>query len=58
VLGDWVRIDQSQGDCSREHECRADQVCPIEGQFLACYEANEIVPLSRSRLIDRLVGRL
>lgn len=58
VIGDWVRIDQSQADCSREHECGPDQVCPIEGEFLASRPADEAALSSRSQLIDRLVGRL
>lgn len=56
IIGDWVRIDQSQVECSREHRCADDQVCPIGNEFLAA-ETNE-VPKKHSRLIGGLVGRL
>lgn len=56
VVGDWVRIDQSQGDCSREHRCAADQVCPIEDEFLVAMRIE--APRRCSRLIEVLTGRI
>lgn len=58
VINDWVRIDQSQADCSHEHQCPPGQACPIGDQFLSCGPLREPEPPSRAALIDRLIGRL
>ena len=52
VINDWVRVDQSQADCSREHQCPSGLVCPIEDQFLACIEASETESWDSVALID------
>lgn len=56
VIGDWVRIDQSQADCSREHDCAPDQVCPIGDDFLKA-ETKKEAARPYSALLSFLVGR-
>lgn len=57
VIGDWVRIDQSQADCSREHHCAPDQVCPIEDDFHKA-ETQAEAGRAYSALLSRMVERV
>ena len=58
VIGDWVRIDQTQVDCSREHDCLPGQVCPIEGYFQTTHATlSESPQRCRARLVDALMQR-
>lgn len=57
VIGDWVRIDQSQADCSREHACAPDQDCPIQDDFLQAAEEKEVGRPS-SGLVCRMIERI
>lgn len=34
VIGNWVRIDQTRAECSQEHGCGSDQLCPLSDAFL------------------------
>jgi hypothetical protein len=33
VCGEMVLLDQTQRECSREHHCRKDTVCPLGKYF-------------------------
>ncbi|HEX8962181.1 MAG TPA: hypothetical protein VF801_04180 [Rhodocyclaceae bacterium] len=58
VINDWVRIDQSQADCSNEHQCPPGQACPIVDQFLSNWAVAEATPACPNQFIRKLVGRL
>ena len=33
VCGQMVALDQTKAECSREHKCRPDTVCPLLDYF-------------------------
>ena len=59
VIADWVRIDQSQAECSQEHGCAPKQECPLESDFIAAELAMRKAPVrNHSRLVELLAWRL
>ena len=31
--GEMVLLDQTKPECAREHQCRKDEVCPLQSVF-------------------------